>query len=255
MDNLDFLDAPQGAPEPTPALEAEAPPVEQAEGPARGPDGKFIAREADAPEAVIEPAPEAPAAPIEPQAPQVPPGYVPVSVVQELRAEMRQLRQAPPQAPPDPYEDPAGYAVHQNEVIEQRLLNERLNFSERFARREYGAEVVDKAREWALGQFQNDPHYYNRVMSDADPYEAVVRDWKRDQVLSSMKDGDLDAFLAWKSGAAAGQAQPAPAARVAPFPSPSPPPRSMAADPNAGGAKPGAQPVGPGVAFDNVFKD
>lgn len=251
MDNLDFLDAPAGAPEPMP-VEAEAPAVEQAEGPARGPDGKFASREAQ-PEPVIEPEPllEAPVAQ-EPQAPQ--PAMVPLSALQELRREIRQLKQAPPQQAPDRYEDPEGYEAHREQQVEQRLLNQTLNFSERFARKEHGAETVDKARDWALEKFQSDPLYYQRVMSDADPYEAVVQDWKREQVLSSMKDGDLDAFLAWKTGAA-GQAPAAPAPIVAPPRNPSPPPRSLAAAPNAGGAKPGAQPVGPGVAFDTTFKD
>lgn len=255
MDNLDFLDAPEGVPEPTSAVEPEAALApEPTEGPVRGPDGRFAPRAADdaaaAPPAALEP-PQAP----EPAQPQIPPGYVPISVVQELRGEIRQLRQAPPQAPPDRYEDPEGYEAHREQQVEQRLLNQTLNVSERFARKEYGAAAVDQARDWALGRFQNDPHYYQRVMSDADPYEVVVQDWKREQVLSSMKDGDLDAFLAWKNGQPApGQPQP-PAARVAAIPPPSPPPRSLAAAPNAGGAKPGALPVGPSVAFDSVFKD
>ncbi len=252
MDNLDFLDAPEGVPASTP-VEAEAPAIEQAEGPARGPDGKFASREAQ-PEPAVEqqPEPEVQAAP-EPQAQQ--PVMVPLSVVQELRQEIRQLKQAPPQAAPDRYEDPEGYEAHREQQFEQRLLNERLNNSERFAKREHGVDTVATARTWALEKFQSDPLYYQRVMSDADPYEAVVQDWKREQVLSSMKDGDLDAFLAWKSGAAGPQGQAPPAPTVAPPRNPSPPPRSLAAAPNAGGLKPGAQPVGPGAAFDAVFKD
>jgi hypothetical protein len=242
--DLDFLEPPEGEPETTPAVEPEAPEAPAEPGVARDERGRFASQQPQ-PEQI-----EAPPA-SEPGPPQIPPGYVPVSVVQELRQEIRQMRQTPPQAPPqapDRYEDPEGYEAHREQQFEQRLLNQTLNTSERFARKEYGAETVDKARDWALGRFQSDPLYYQRVMSDADPYEAVVQDWKREQVLSSMKDGDLDAFLAWKSGQAPPQAQPQ-SPSLAPTP-----PRSLASVPNAGGLKPGEQPVGPGVAFGALFK-
>jgi hypothetical protein len=255
LEPLDFLDAQSGEPDETPVVQPEAIEPGQPEGPARGPDGKFIAREAAEPDPEPQPAPEMQAAPQpEPQAPQVPPGYVPVSVVQELRQEIRQMRQAPQAAPqvPDRYEDPEGYENWREQQIEERLLNQKLDTSERFARKEYGADTVEKARDWALQKFQADPLYQRRIMSDADPYEAVVQDWKREQVLSSMKDGDLDAFLAWKAGQASPQAHQAPAASAAP--PITPPTRSLASAPSAGGLKPGEQPVGPGVSYGAVFK-
>jgi hypothetical protein len=179
---------------------------------------------------------------------------VPVGVVQELRKEIRALKNPlpAPQPAPDFDADPVAAMSYQTQVFEQRLLNERLNSSERWARREHGAESVDKAKEWALERMQSDPLYFQQVMSSPDPYEAVIQEWKRHQVFSTMKDGDLDAFLAWKSGAAAPQAAAlAPATPVA-VPAPSTPPRSLASAPAAGAAKPGDTPVGPGVAFDKL---
>lgn len=253
MDNLDFLDAQPGEPEGAPVEAEQQPQAEQAEGPVRGPDGKFVSREAAQPEPVAEQPldPEQPAS--EPSVQTPPPGYVPVSVVQELRAEMRALKQAPPQAPPDPYEDPEGAQAYRDQQLNDRLLTHTLNTSERFARKEHGVEKVEQAKAWALAKFQTDPLYQQRVLNDPDPYELVIQEFKRDQVFSQLQGSDLDAFLAWKAGGS--QAQQPPAAIVQPPPQSSPPPRSMAAAPNAGGAKPGAQPVGPNVAFDNAFKD
>ena len=143
MDNLDFLDGPEGpkdevravetvveAPAETPAAEAE-PVAEAPKGPERGPDGKFVAKEKAEPAA---------AEPVEQPKPAVPEGYVPVKALQELREELKALKQAPPAAPqppapvPDVFEDPEGYAAYQQHA----LLNHSLNVSERFAVKEYG---------------------------------------------------------------------------------------------------------------------
>jgi hypothetical protein len=241
MEDLDFLDG--QLPEPT-----DAPVSEQPEGPARGPDGKFTSTQQEP----LDPPPEQqpPAAEERPQS-GPPPGYVPVNVVAELRQEIRALRQAPPPPPPDPYIDPEAYQDHRDQQINDRLLNHTLNTSERFARKEYGPGVVDTARDWALGKFQSDPLFYQRVMGDPDPYELVVQEHKREQVFQRIQGSDLDAFLAWKSGSAP-QAQPI-AAPAAP-PQQSMPPRSLASAQSAGSSRPGEQPVGPGVAFDALFK-
>lgn len=254
--DLDFLDG--GEP-------ADNTPAPEAEGQARGPDGKFVAASEPAPEPVpepvaAEPAPE-PAPPPQPAPEPVQPGHVPITAMLEERDKRKALeerlrqyeaQQAQRQAP-DPYEDPAGYEAYRDQAIEQRILNERLNFSERLARRDHGPETVEKAREWAIGRFQEDPLYYQRIMGQADPYDAVVQDYKREQVFANLKDNDLDAFLAWKSG----QGSPSPhpiAAPLAAQPQFVAPPRSLASAPAAGSPKPGEHPVGPGVAFDGLFK-
>jgi hypothetical protein len=260
---LDVIDSLLGEPEAAVSEPVvESPAAEPTEGPARDAQGRF------APKAEPDPAPEpaeaAPAAPVAapvavqpaPAPAQPPEGYVPVSVVQELRKEIKALRAPPPSPPapaPDFESDPSGAWAYQQQQFQQQLLNERLNSSERFARREHGAETVDKAKAWALERMQADPLYYQQLIANADPYEAAVQDWKRDQVLSSMKDGDLDAFLAWKSGQAAQpQAQPSVAAAPVAIPPPPTPPRSLASAPAAGAAKPGDIPVGPGAAFDKL---
>lgn len=258
MDNLEFLDGePSGE--------------ESRADTARDEKGRF------APKAQEEAAP-AEQPPVEAASPQEPttapappeskpePGHVPLTVVlderekrqaaerakQELEERLRALEAQRQQQPiPDRNTDPEGWEDWRAQQFEQRLLNERLNTSERFARKEHGADVVDAARDAALQRFQNDPLYYQQVMSAPDPYEVVVQDYKRAQALSALSEpGRLDAFLAWQAGQSAAPAQPNHQAASAPPPSP---PRSLASQPAAGAAKPGEQPVGEGVAFDAIF--
>ena len=179
---LDFLD---GGDEPA---EDTAAPVVEPDGPVRGPDGKFVSANPEpALEALVavEPAPE-PAPPVTVAPEPVQPGHVPLSAMLEERDKrkaveerLRAYEAQQQQWTPDPYEDPEGHAAWRDQQIDQRILTERLNFSERLARRDYGADVVDKARDWALEQFQRDPLYYQKVMSNPDPYEAVVQDYKQ----------------------------------------------------------------------------
>ena len=257
--NLDFLDGGE------PADTTSAP---EAEGPARGSDGKFVSSTPEpAPEPEPVPETQAPAPEPEPEpAPAivpepVQPGHVPISAMLEerdkrkaLEAQLRDLEAQRAQRDiPDPYEDPEGYAAYRDQAIEQRILNERLNFSERLARRDHGSETVDQAREWALERFRADPLYYQKVMGQPDPYDVVVQDYKREQVFTKLQPTDLDAFLAWK--ASQGSAPPQITPIAAPAASPPPvPPRSMASAPAAGSPRPGEHPVGPGVAFDGLFK-
>lgn len=247
---LDFLDGAQASDEPvrveeTPAPEqAEQPTAEaapeapeaggegQAEPQPRGPDGKFAPKSKDKPEA----------------------GHIPITALLEERdrrkaAEERlKAFEAQQQQRPQPQPGTPEYFQQVEASVEQRLVNERLNFSEKLARKEYGVETVDKAQQWALSRFADDPGYQQKVLAQPDPYEFVVLEYKQQQALSALSDpAKLDAFLAWQaqqSGQAASQqAQPQSA----------PPPRSLATAPSAG-VKPGHAPTGEGVAFDNLFK-
>jgi hypothetical protein len=254
---LDFLDGGEPADDTTPASSPE--------GPARGPDGKFTST-------VVETAPEPEPAPVEPaQEPEpvavaptpepVQPGHVPITAMLEerdkrkaLEEQIRQMRaQVPQQAAPDPYEDPEGFQAYREQIIEQRLFGQALAFSKRLQETIHGRDTVSQAHEWGLARCDADPLFNHRVRTSEDPYEFVVSEWKRDQVLSSLQGDDLDQFRAWK--ASQGSAQPqAPVVQVATIPPPVAPPRSLASTPAAGSPKPGEQPVGPGVAFDAVFR-
>lgn len=244
---LDFLDEPAGSDEPvrveqepaqasaeqpeaavpeTPAAGAE----EQADPQPRGPDGKFA-----------------------PKKERSEPGHIPITALLEERdrrkaAEERlkafeQQQQARPAPPPGSPE----YFAQVEQSVEQRLVNERLNFSEKLARKEYGQDTVQAAQQWALERFQTDPGYQQKVLGQPDPYEFVVLEFKQQQALSALSDpAKLDAFLAWQAQQSGQTATPSQQPQSAP------PPRSLASAPSAG-VKPGASPVGEGVAFDTLF--
>lgn len=55
-----------------------------------------------------------------------------------------------PQAVPDMFEDPNGFAAHLEQKFNQRITSVELDFSERSARKEHGAEAVDAAYEAAI---------------------------------------------------------------------------------------------------------
>lgn len=158
--------------------------------------------------------------------------------------------------PPDPAKQPVEFARYTQQVMELNLMNERMNVSERFARKEHGNDLVDKARTWSLSRFDADPQFANHIVNNADPYEASVEAYKEHL--------EFEAFKASKKGATVQEEAPvageggerkiALATPVAKVPQPvvkKPAPRSIASEASAGGTH--AIPVGEGQAFDSVF--
>jgi len=234
MDNLDFLD---GSPEPqdvAPVQEAQdapaevdtAPeqPQEVAEGPVRDEQGRFAPKQT----------------------------MVPLSALEQERARRQaaedRARQYESQREiPDVFTDPEAFALHQQQQAQSIALNVKLDLSEDMARGKHGDEAVDAARDWALARFAQSPAFQQEVLGHRNPYEHVVSLYKREQLLANVTPDDLEQFQAWKA-AKANALQPA---QAAPQPVP---PRSIATVPNAGGAKPGAEPVYEGAAFDAIFR-
>lgn len=255
MDKLDFLsgDAPAEQPVAPPEevkAEQEAPPpsppedqIAAPEGPPRGPDGKFVSQ---APAPAPEPAPE----PL--VKPEIPPGYVPASVVKELRDEIRSLKAAPPAPPPpipDRFEDPQGFEDYQVQQQQAAILDVRLDISEEMARAKHGDEAVNAAQQWALEQYAQVPGFQQRVLTHRNPYEFVVSEYQRHQLVSELTPDVLAEFKAWK--AAQGQLQAQAAAAPAAPPTPAAPPPSIASAPSAGGVQ--HVPSGPGQAYAAIF--
>lgn len=250
IDDLPTPDAPapepvqQAAPEPTP------------EGPARGPDGKFVTA-ATIPAPSPEPAPAAPQAPVVAEAPQTPDreiGGVMRAMLDErekrqaLEKQLRDMQAAQPRpAAPDRYEDPDGYEAHQAALIDQRLYAQNLTISKRFAERQYGTETVAKVHDWVVEKCDADPLFNAQMRRSDDPYEAAMQAYNREEILAKVKPDDLAQFEAWKAAqAAAGQGNP-----VSPQPAVTPPPRSLNSAPSAGESQHVA--TAPGSAFDAVF--
>jgi hypothetical protein len=262
MDKLDFLNGPSpdepavSDADPAPEAEPSAPaaPEPPQDGPARGPDGKFAPKDAaPAPQEAQAPAtpPEAP--PAAPAEPVVPPGFVPVAALQELRKEMQALRQqqaAPPPVPPDPYEDPEGYTAHQ----EDQRIAINAQWSQRLAVATHGEDAVNRAQQWAADRFERDPVFRQQSLAHPDPFGFAIVEHQREQALQMFTDPKtLESFRAWQ---AAQMGQPPAAQQPAPAPSPgvpqpTAPPPSIASAPSAGGVQ--HVPSGPGQAFSAVI--
>lgn len=201
----------------------------------------------EAPEAPAEPELPAPAAePVNPLTPPVvdvkpDPGFVPITVVlderekrQKAERELEQIRSQQPQPQaqpiPDPLDDPEGYANYAHSAA----LHVKLDMSEEFVRQHKGDEIVDKARDWALEQFQLRPGFQQEVFNQRNPYGYIVQQYEREQIASTVTADDFAQFQAWKQAQAQLTTQQQPAATAA-SPSPAAPPRSLASAPAAGG--------------------
>lgn len=262
MPGIDFLDGEKSPAVDVPVSDAEIPAPEVSEGPARGPDGKFVAQTpAETPAEPVEAQATEPA-PVAPPAPE--PAHAPITALlderekrqaaerraQEIEARLRAYEQQQQVSVPDAYDDPEGFATFQQQQIEQRIYATNLQWSRRIAEVQHTPQVVAQAHEWGVERCNTDPFFNQKVQSSPDPYGFVIDQWKREQLLAEVKPDDLEQFRAWKAQMATGAPQPQPVAQVRA--STPPPPPSLASAPSAGGAA--HVPVGAGRAYDSVFK-
>lgn len=237
MDKLSFLNEPEEVetPEETvmEAPEAEAPPIQEPE-----------------PEAV-QPAPVVE----EPKQEQ----HVPLPTFLDMRdklkeaerkakeLEQRLTQPVEPLPVPDVFEDPQGFQTHIAQTFEDRLYQQTLAISRRFAEQQHGKETTDTAVNWGVERCNSDPYFNAQVRSSPDPVGFVVEQFNRDRIASSVNLTEYEQFQAWK----AAQAQ-VTQAQATPAPSQAIPTPSMASVPSAGGVD--HVPVGPGQAFDSLFQ-
>ncbi len=225
------------------------------------------------PPAVTQPVQEAPtteptlsqpaSAPVQPPA-----GYIPIAAVlderekrQKFERELEEYKrreaeaQRKPQQPLDPLADPEAFERQLNERIERVRWDAITNASLVAAVRHHGQEKVKAAEEWLQQELQNNPAIWQSIQRQPDPYDFVVTQHQRTLRIAKLGDEDPEAFAQkWAEAngyVKAGQAQ---AAGVAsPSPQPALPRPSLASAPSAGGKAPNV-PVGPGEAFNAVFK-
>ncbi len=225
------------------------------------------------PPAVTQPVQEAPtteptlsqpaSAPVQPPA-----GYIPIAAVlderekrQKFERELEEYKrreaeaQRKPQQPLDPLADPEAFERQLNERIERVRWDAITNASLVAAVRHHGQEKVKAAEEWLQQELQNNPAIWQSIQRQPDPYDFVVTQHQRNLRIAKLGDEDPEAFAQkWAEAngyVKAGQAQPAGVA--APSPQPALPRPSLASAPSAGGKAPNV-PVGPGEAFNAVFK-
>lgn len=78
---------------------------------------------------------------------------------------------------PQPQQQPQEVDPMQRQVA--RMENVVLNASERAARRDHGAETVDKAWQRVQQEFGQNPALYQQIVGAADPWDQVVQHGKR----------------------------------------------------------------------------
>ncbi len=176
------------------------------------------------------------------------PGHVPISALLDERDKRQAERaradglenqiaamraQAQPAEPLEPHE-----------AVKQALYAQNLRASRRFAEREYGKDQIASVHDWAAQQCDQDPQFNQRMRGAEDPYEDACQAFNREQVLRTVKPGDLAAFNSWREAQASQVAVPQAAAKA--------PPRTLANAPGNGG--PGRSPIGPGQAFAAVIR-
>lgn len=105
---------------------------------------------------------------------------------EELRAEVERLRtQQPQQKRIDPIDDPEGFERSLEQRLEQRLLNERIQFSERFARSQYGEEMWEQTNGWLMTQPDG---FRQQFLQSSDPCGDAVKAFKRHQAMQEIGD-------------------------------------------------------------------
>jgi len=212
------------------------------------------------PEPIVETTPEAPI--VEPEVqPETPPEpspepapdaeapkgtkQVPLATFLDQRDENKELkrrlaefeatsRERP--AAPSPFDDPEGYAAYTQQVVDERLTEERFAMSDMFARQQHGAETVDSAVEWAQSRAQQDPAFAMSYMRQQNPIDWIVQQHRQSEVLGQIGNRPLDDFIQDyiaknpdKFASASGAAIPV-APAMQPAPKPQAPPKSIAGD-------------------------
>jgi hypothetical protein len=137
---------------------------------------------------------------------------------------------------PDPLDDPAGFQQHINAQLENRLWEERVSTSARYAEREFGKQDTEAAVTWATERANGDPIFMQQLRSQIEPVRWIVQQHKRDAMLSGMGDNPDDWFeqeaakRGWQKQSAP-VAAPIPVVAVAqPVAKPTAPPRSIASE-------------------------
>lgn len=261
-DKLNFLTDPQGT---APAAAPEAQPTPQPDpviapevvadpvGQPRDEQGRFapLNPEPQTPPDGVTPPPANPATP--------PAGHVPVTALQEerarrqaLEAEIQRYQQAQMESGiPDPYADPEGYNAFLQQQVQGAAMTVKLDLSEDMARAKHGDETVDRMLEWAKDRFASSRAYQQEVLRQRNPYEFAMQAYQaeeRQKAFAGVEPSELAAFQQWRAAQ-----NPLAGAPPAASPTPvTPPPQSLAAAPSAGVAT--HVPIGPGVAFDGLFK-
>lgn len=257
MDELeDFLKASEPVEEvetaETPVEPVEAPEEAQAEpeGPARGPDGKFIAKgekPAEEPQSAS-PAPEQPTLEHPALLGERRRRQEAEDRLRAMETELQSLKTAPTpqvQAPADFWEDPEGYiqnkasqlaAEQARQIVQGELLSRSMNR----VRGKY--EDFNEAAQTFGQMIQRNPDLYEQMLAADEPAEFAYTQAKEQMELSQY--GSISALVAAKVAAELAKAQPAPT------PVPTPIPETLA---DAQSAASAATAIPAAKSFDDIL--
>jgi hypothetical protein len=136
--------------------------------------------------------------------------------------------------------------------LQAQMQSMRLEMSKELAKQTHGAELVEKAHEWAFNKCSVDPFFNQRMAQSLNPYAEAVAEFKRDQIASQVTPETFAAFQAWQQQQMQTQQ---PAAAVPPAVSQQPAMTSLKSIAQAGGVKPQRQtgPVNEQDVFNAMF--
>lgn len=102
--------------------------------------------------------------------------------------------------------------------LQAQMQSMRLEMSKELAKQTHGAELVEKAHEWAFNKCSVDPYFNQRMAQSSNPYAEAVAEYKRDQIASQVTPETFAAFQAWQQQQMQTQQQPVAAAPLAASP-------------------------------------
>ena len=176
--------------------------------------------------------------------------------LKRYRAEM-EAKAATPRNAPDLYDmKPEEVAEYVERIATEKALGTKFQMSEVLANREYGEDAVKAAGEWAMEKAKADPTFTAQYMSNPHPIDFIVRQHKRDSLVSQLPadvssiDELVEREIARRAGTAPGAvAVTAPVQQQASRPAA--PPKSLVNAPSRGGVS--DVPVGKLAGLDAVF--
>jgi len=169
---------------------------------------------------------------------------------EDLEQQLQRYQQ--PQQPEYVPTDPSGIIQYALAEQQRVAFNERLNTSELMARQAHGEDIVSEAQQAFLSAVGQNPMLQQQLQGQIHPYDFVVK-WHKQHKLMSEIGQDPEAWR--KSEAEKIRAQVLAELQgqgVQPARSSQQPPPSVVGRPAA--ARAGSVPVGPGNAFDNLFR-
>lgn len=102
--------------------------------------------------------------------------------------------------------------------LQAQMQSMRLEMSKELAKQTHGAELVEKAHEWAFNKCNVDPYFNQRMAQSSNPYAEAVAEYKRDQIASQVTPETFAAFQVWQQQQMQTQQQPVAAAPLAASP-------------------------------------